>query len=104
MKCLNCNKEFTSERKTAKYCSSLCRKQFQRKIAGQESPKISGTHDLSVEVPNNNIPNGYCFYCGLKFSDYDCYINPSLEVCFDCVARKYPRNVSRGNYPSHKNV
>lgn len=48
MQCLNCGKEFTSVRNTAKFDSEKCKKQYQR-LAGQ-SNSLSGTDSLAGQV------------------------------------------------------
>jgi len=46
MKCLVCGVEFVAERKTAKYCSELCKKRFRRGVSGTEG-SLAGQDDLS---------------------------------------------------------
>jgi hypothetical protein len=57
MQCLQCGKEFTPLRSTAKFCSDNCRKQFSRKDSVSEdsrtktTPRVSGTPvSVSPEV------------------------------------------------------
>ena len=47
MKCINCGKEFSSKRGTAKYCSLACRVKANRKVSVTESEQVSVT-DISV--------------------------------------------------------
>jgi len=50
MNCIQCKKEFISERKTAKYCSDKC-----RKLAFQEKG-VSVPTDAKVSVPRVSVP------------------------------------------------
>lgn len=53
MKCLNCGKEFEAKRKTARYCSSKCRKlAFQRKP--EQNAKVTLKNANIVSVPDRD--------------------------------------------------
>ncbi len=51
MKCAICNKDFTSKRSSAKYCSSKC-----RKLAFLSVPKVSVLENGKVSVPPVSVP------------------------------------------------
>lgn len=70
--CISCGIEFEAKRKTAKYCSSKCRKlAFQKSIISV--PKVS----VPVSVP----PEGHCHGCGEKQE------NQNICICSGCIAK-----------------
>lgn len=105
MKCKNCNKEYNSTRKNSKFCSDLCRVQFNRSHSVTKLAKISVTKPVEVsvtgdsvtkdkidkseryilskegkvQIANNGLPVriGYCHSCGKKVSDLIC-------ICSNC--------------------
>ena len=48
MKCIQCNQEFKSKRKTAKFCSDLCRKRHSRSVTKKEVSVTNGDKPVSV--------------------------------------------------------
>lgn len=49
MKCINCGKEFESQRSSAKFCSSKCRVSFSRKDS------VTDSVTKVVTTPGNNV-------------------------------------------------
>jgi len=109
MKCINCGKEFTPKRKTAKYCSADCRKlAFQNKNANdkksenrtlksenrtlthQKTPKSTNSDTLSQK--QNSSTKGFrqhyarggdqrvCHGCGEPVGEFTC-------ICYKCIAK-----------------
>ena len=68
MKCVNCNKQFEPKRKTAKYCSSTCRKlAFLNKNGTQGTLKKGTLKRPKGETDKDRIGKaiqGYCHGCG----------------------------------------
>lgn len=50
MKCLNCEKEFTAKRETAKYCSTNCRVKWHKKHGSKK-----GVSEIQVQVLYNSM-------------------------------------------------
>jgi hypothetical protein len=59
MKCLNCNKEFDSLRKSAKFCSDKCRVTYSRKVSVTPSvTNVVTTSGTKTLLPNQDwLPN-----------------------------------------------
>ena len=73
MKCNHCTKEYSSKRKTSKYCSASC-----RKLAFQDKD-FSVPDDAKVSVPKVSVLGGHCHGCGEKQS------NEFLCMCYTCI-------------------
>ena len=94
MKCINCNKEFSSTRATAKYCSAKCRKLAFQKLSVLSVPE---NKKLSVpELTNDNLKEGdnaICIKCGRKQIDIKENFTDGvgskheanlLDICYTC--------------------
>jgi hypothetical protein len=80
MKCLYCEKEFISQRRTAKYCSDKCKLNYNRKLTKNKLVDIS-KKTLIKKMPNTRKElkkvleeikplNSYFVYaCGCKKTD-----------------------------------
>ena len=97
MKCINCDKEFKSERATAKYCNDNCRMQFNYKtklvsVENHSVDKKDSVESVSVEYKETNtVTPTLKKYIQLGPDDncHNCHESSKLKnqcICYKCIA------------------